>query len=186
MSGTVLVVCTANQCRSPLAEHQLRAAARSAGLDWTIGSAGTRAKAGRHLDHDVAAVLHELHITPTRHWTSRRLDAAMIERADLVLTAERAHRGVVAELVPDAVTRTFTLLEFARMLAAAPPGRADGTPGGLIHLAEAARVHAGPSRSSDDLPDPVNQGRQAFRACAGEINRAVVRILATSSGASGA
>jgi protein-tyrosine-phosphatase len=184
MPGTVLVVCSANQCRSPLAEHQLREAARSAGLDWIIGSAGTQAQAGRSLDPDVAAVLRELHITPARRWASRRLDAAMIEQADLVLTAERAHRGAVAELVPDAVARTFTLLEFARTLTAVPPGRADGTPGGLVDLAEQRRIHAGPSRPSDDLPDPIDLGRQAFRACADEINRAVVRILLSGASSS--
>lgn len=178
MSGTVLVVCTANQHRSPLAEHQLRHAARAAGLDWTVSSAGVYAVAGRPIDPDVAAVLGELGIQPAAHWTSRRLNAAMIEQADLVLTAERAHRAAVTALVPTAVTRTFTLLEFARSLPAEATDRADGTPQGLIDIVEAGRIHAGPSRSSDDLADPINQGRQMFRVCAREINRAVVRILA--------
>jgi protein-tyrosine phosphatase len=37
----ILMVCLGNICRSPLAEGILRHKAQSAGLDWTIESAGT-------------------------------------------------------------------------------------------------------------------------------------------------
>lgn len=177
----MLVVCTANRHRSPLAEHQLRQAARVAGLDWTVGSAGVRAVAGLPMDPDVSAVLGELGIAPAAQWASRRLSAALIDQADLVLTAERAHRAAVTALVPAAVTRTFTLLEFARSLPAEPTGAPGGTPQGLIDIVEAGRIHTGPSRDSDDLADPINQGRQMFRVCAQEISRAVARILSNAA-----
>ena len=42
----VLLVCTANQCRSPMAQFVLQRAVDRLGLDWEIGSAGTRARNG--------------------------------------------------------------------------------------------------------------------------------------------
>jgi protein-tyrosine-phosphatase len=180
VSGSVLVVCTANQCRSPLAEHQLRHALAAAGLDWTVESGGFYARTGEPLDPDVGAVLTELNVAVQPGWVSRRLDAGMIERADLVLTAERAHRAAVVTLVPSAVNRTFTLLEFARMLPT-DAGTGATTPAQLIRAAEADRVFAGPTRDSDDLADPINQGRQKFRACAAEISRAVDRIVSCAA-----
>jgi protein-tyrosine phosphatase len=183
VSESVLIVCTANQCRSPLAEHLLRHALVSVGLDWTVESAGVYANPGRPIDPDVSAVLDELHVAHQPDWASRGLTASDIAQADLVLTAERAHRTAVVTLVPSAVSRTFTLLEFARILPAAPPTGPAGatTPAGLIRLAEAARVHAGPTRDADDLADPINQGRQRFRECAAQISRAVDRIVSTGA-----
>ena len=174
------MVCTANQCRSPLAEHQLRHALSAAGLDWTVESAGFYARTGEPLDPDVSAVLSELHVPLQSGWASRRLDASMIEWADLVLTAERMHRTAVVSVVPSAVNRTFTLLEFARTLPA-EDGTGATTPAQLIRIAEAERVYAGPARASDDLADPINQGRHKFRECAAQISRAVDRIVSAAA-----
>ena len=187
VSGSVLVVCTANQCRSPLAEHLLQHALTSAGVDWTVSSAGFQPRAGSPLDPDVSAVLTESGVPLRPDWTSRRIDADLIARADLVLTAERVHRAAVVALVPAAVNRTFTLLEFARTLPVLDGTGGTGsdteasTPAQLIRLAEAERVYTGPSRDSDDLADPINRGRQRFRDCAEQISRAVDRIVSCAA-----
>lgn len=118
-STTILVVCTANVRRSPavaaLLRHGTTTAPGLAGSGVEVVSAGVAALAGDRLDPRVAASLAELGI-PAEELTphlSRRLTVEAVERADLVLTAERAHRAAVVRLVPAAVTRSFTVRELA-------------------------------------------------------------------------
>jgi len=49
----VLFVCTANHCRSPIAEHLLRRELASRDLDWSVASAGTRAEVLITVDYSV-------------------------------------------------------------------------------------------------------------------------------------
>ncbi len=133
----VLIVCTANHCRSPIAEQLLQSAIaqRFAGLDeWAVESAGTDIPGPWPLHPSATSVLAERLPMVAEHY-SRQLKPAMIQRADLVLTATRKHRGVVVSYVPAAVGRTFTILQFARLcdqvqpITAGEPGEA-GRPGG--------------------------------------------------------
>ncbi|SFR72172.1 protein-tyrosine phosphatase [Agromyces sp. CF514] len=113
----VLVVCTGNICRSPVAERVLAARLAAAGIDDVrVSSAGTSALVGEPMTPEAADLAVRLGADPTGH-AARRLTAQLIEDADLVLTATRAHRAQVAELVPRAARRAFTLREFARVLA---------------------------------------------------------------------
>ena len=58
-------------------------------------------------------------------FAARNIDPRLIKAADLVLTADLGHRAAVVELWPAAVRRTFTLKEFARLLAAVDPDLLD-------------------------------------------------------------
>jgi len=113
----VLVVCTGNICRSPVAEQVLTARLRAAGIDdVTVTSAGTSAPVGAPMTPEAAALSVRFGADPAGH-AARQLTPQLVQDADLVLTATRAHRAQIAELVPRAARRAYTLREFARVLA---------------------------------------------------------------------
>lgn len=179
----VLLVCTANHCRSPMAEHLLRDRLPGRGLTWTVTSAGTRAEPG-HPMHPYAARALAARGIVTDGWTSQPLDRERVERADLVLTATEAHTEVVGRLSPAATGRTFTLRQLAHLVRAAPE-RVAGLPVGpaLLWDATSARGRVQPlPRDERDLPDPVGQPYRRFRRCADLIASALDDVLAGRSG----
>lgn len=110
----ILVVCTGNVCRSPLLERLLQS-----GLDESYGagrvkvaSAGTGALVGHPMDERSAAILGDLG-GASDGFTARRIEAAMVREALLVLTATLEHRAVVVRLAPKALRTTFTMRELA-------------------------------------------------------------------------
>ncbi len=153
---SVLVVCTANQCRSPLAEFALRRAAAGAGLGWTVSSAGTRAVSGRGPDRQVSRILTDQGVDLTG-WRSRRVDAESIEQSDLILVMSEHHRADIGMLVPSALPRTWLLLEYA--------ARARGSD-----------LDSGTS-DSFEVADPVGRSRRAFLRCARQLESAAADIV---------
>ena len=114
----ILIVCTGNICRSPLAEQLLRENLRSAGIDAVVTSAGTHAMTGSAMTPEAAALSTQYGASNTEH-VARQLTEKLIADADLVLTATRDHRRDVVTLLPKATRYTFTLNQFARLVAPA-------------------------------------------------------------------
>jgi protein-tyrosine phosphatase len=175
----VLMVCTANQCRSPMAEHLLRDAGSALGLDWVVESAGVQAHNGGPMHRSAAQLLAERSID-VNGWASRRLTRAMIEQADLVLTAAAEHRRAVVMLDPSAAGRTFILLQFARFAALAGPIRLGPAKVGVELLDRIAQVRGelqpvGPDE--DDIPDPIGKPSRAFTACFSQVQAAIESVL---------
>jgi protein-tyrosine phosphatase len=181
---TVLVICTANQYRSPLGEFFLRAGAERRGLPWRVGSAGTHARGGDPLDPLIEELLADHDLRPDG-WRSRRLTSAVLAEADLVLTAERSNRSAVSILEPAARGRTFLLLQFARLVAAAlTSASANGTNvwKDLISTAAAAQAQLQPAPEGDDeVADPVGRSMRTFRACLTSIHAAAETITAAAA-----
>jgi len=179
----VLFVCTANHCRSPIAEQLLRYAVseKFGSTDpWAVESAGTDIPGPWPLHEFAAAVLAE-RIPEVADHVSTSLDAATVRSADLVLTATRRHRSVVASTVPAAIGRSFTILQFARLCAEVSPITGDD-PGELgrqlVIEAKLARSTLQPvPGDQDDLPDPIGQPIAQFRICADRVQAAVDAIL---------
>ena len=117
----VLVVCTANMCRSPAAEQLLRARLRDDGVppgDVVVTSAGVHAIEGARRcvrSHDL--LTRYVPDVDDSAWSagSTRLTPDLLRDADLVLTASREVRAAVVRVLPAAQARTFTLRQAARI-----------------------------------------------------------------------
>ncbi len=110
VSFAVLVVCTGNSCRSPMAQRML--AKLLEGTPSLVTSAGTDAPVGAEATEQAIEALREIGLDLTGH-RAQQLVPGMVEAADLVLVMENYHRERVTEMVPDAAERTRLLLTFA-------------------------------------------------------------------------
>lgn len=117
MPFSILVVCTANICRSPTTMRALRAGLADAGVSpdlVVVESAGVAAADGLPMcelaDTMTSAALGQ----PGEH-RSRRLTADVARRADLILVADRGHRTGVVQLAPATRSRTFTIRQAAQL-----------------------------------------------------------------------
>ncbi len=82
---TILFVCTANICRSPMAEAIFNALAEDRDLPFRAESAGTAALEGRGMAPNAVAALEEAGIYAKPHG-ARQVSEAMLEGSELVLT----------------------------------------------------------------------------------------------------
>lgn len=166
VSHRVLVVCTANVCRSPVAAAML--AQRLDPTRFEVVGAGVRAAVGRPIDPTAAAELRARGI-PLPEATARQLTPALVGVSDLVLTATRAHRAEVLDLEPRRLGRTFALVEFAALVDRADADDLDGL------VAAAAAIRSSGPRDVD-LPDPIGRPAEVHREVAARIEAAVATI----------
>lgn len=171
MSGVpfpVLLVCTGNICRSPIAEQLLRAQ-----VDGPIefGSAGTMARTGTPMTEEAALMSRQYGGEPEGH-LSRRITRDLVAESGLVLTAAREHRARVVELFPRASAYTFTLRQFARLAGMAEVPSGDGRT--VVAAIAARRGYAAPvAPDDDDVPDPYRRPMAEYEAAAALIDEAV-------------
>ena len=87
----ILIVCTANICRSPVGEALLKDRLQKRGLtQWTVGSAGTWALWLRGASQFSIDVCENMGLNIKEH-RSRMIDERLLEQADLVLCMEAGH-----------------------------------------------------------------------------------------------
>lgn len=112
----VLLVCTANIDRSPLAEHLLKKMLVVEGITGvTVSSRGVAALEDKPMsDPSQALLLSEDGIIAVDH-LSRKLAEADILEADLILAMERSHVRFVADRYPGAIGKVFLLSDYARV-----------------------------------------------------------------------
>lgn len=141
----ILMVCTGNSCRSPLAEHiYRRTLAASMGISeselarqgFGVISAGTSAYAGGAISSGSLEELKNRGIDAAEH-RARALTVELIQRAEKIYAMAERHRDAILSLAPGAAGRVELL----------DPGR--------------------------EIDDPIGAGGEAYRACAAQIERAV-------------
>lgn len=124
---TLLIACTANVCRSPLAAFTVghilsEQLSRSARSRINVRSAGTRAWEGAAVCPLVATALSasdEGNDFNVQH-VSRPVSTALIADADLIVVPDTENRTRIASASPLARHRTFTLREANTILASSP------------------------------------------------------------------
>lgn len=162
---SVLAVCAANVCRSPVISFLMAREFSSFGApdESVFASAGASARGGVAVCHTMRSRLAD-----QAGWSefaegyrSVRLVPEHIDSAQLVLTATAAERGAVALLRPSARTRTFTLLEAVALAEHANSVRAAARPFDLATLADLMNAQRGlveppkPSRWRRPGPESV-------------------------------
>ena len=139
---TIVLVCTGNTCRSPMAEALLRSKiARS--LDTTeegleehgfrVLSAGTAAGVGLPASEVAVEVMDEMGLNVRSH-ASKPVTVTMVEEAEIVFVMTNWHREVLEEWIPEHSGKVKLL-----------------DPGG------------------EEIPDPLGGSREIYRKCAVQI-----------------
>ena len=119
----VLLVCTANVCRSPVAEYLWRQRAAEQGRPAPVSSAGTEAQPGGGAD-PVCIELLGLRGVDLRPHRTRRMNAAEHARADLILVMEPTHAQRIRSLAPVLAGRVHLLGRWSCGVIADPHGAA--------------------------------------------------------------
>lgn len=145
----MLFVCTGNLCRSPIAEALLRVRLEGRGAaDVVVSSAGTLGfGAGATAEASVVAAEFGGDLDGHR---ARRLDAGLLESADLIVAMTADHVIDVVHQAPAAAARVFKLTELARLAPERP--RHPGEP--LRDWALRLSGHRSDRPWADSLDDP--------------------------------
>jgi protein-tyrosine-phosphatase len=195
----LLFVCTANICRSAYADvltrHLVAGTGASGpagdgagdgpndgtvsvpggGVALEVGSAGTHGFVDQPMDPPMATRLSARGADPSG-FRSRPLTMAMVQQADLVLTAQVAHRQYILDERPELFRRVLTLGQLDRILAAVDT-RATGR-----DLLAALRPAFIPASPDDDVADPFGRGEEAAGAAAERIDALVGRVVGRLTG----
>lgn len=183
----VLFVCTGNVCRSAFAElltaHFLAERLGNGVTRFALGSAGTQAMVGQPMHADTRKELRpwKLDGAYADRFVARQLEGWLVDEADVVLTATAEHRTSVLTTAPQALPKTFTLREFARLASSVDPGELPLDPVERAHaLVDRARGKRGslrPKAPADDaVQDPIGRSQKVHHLAAAQISEAVQTI----------
>jgi protein-tyrosine phosphatase len=172
----ILVVCTGNVCRSPMAEALLGHRLAERGAAATVRSAGLLAS-GQPVTEEVIELMRDRQLDVADH-LSRMIEADMIATADLVLGMTREHVRETTLLVPGSFVRTFTLKELVRRGEQVGPRPAGMGLGEWLELAGEGRspgLLLGQS-DEDDITDPMGRRFKVYKQVATEIDDLTERL----------
>ena len=172
----IMVLCTANVCRSPMAAALLARRLAVLGVTVPVRSAGM-IRCGDPPHPEVVSVMASYGIEISSH-SSRVARATDLARASLVLAMARDNLRYAVITEPGVWPRAFTLKELIRrgeQIGPRPPGEP---------FAEwLSRAHAGRERTSllgdsaeDDVADPAGGPRRAYAATASLLDQLVMRL----------
>lgn len=146
----VLMVCSGNTCRSPLAELALRAVLPAELAEWLdVASCGTGAADGLPASDGARRLARAEGLSLEEH-RSRRLSRPLIDEANLVLAMEPAHLDAVLHLDPSRAADVHLLTAYA-----AGASAREGAP----------------------IPDPFGGGLERYRSVYRQIRDAVQAAL---------
>ncbi len=150
-SFMVVLVCTGNTCRSPMAEAIMRKQFASR-LECSIQdlehrgvviiSAGSSAMDGSPAAHEAIEVMRQRGLDLSGH-SAQPVSERLVRDADMIFAMTEGHRATILGAWPDAADRTFLL---------SPDGR--------------------------DVPDPIGGPRELYDKCADQLSNAIQHRLA--------
>jgi protein-tyrosine phosphatase len=134
----IVTVCTANICRSPMAEALLRHALQAEAeplRSCQVVSAGVAARKGDRISPNSVEALAKVGLRVSDH-RSQPLTQELADQADLILCMTESHRAVIGLALDPAPKNVFLWREFMP----APADREIGDPyGGTLKDYEACR-----------------------------------------------
>lgn len=174
----VLVVCSANQCRSPMGAALLRRELHRRDPEIVVASAGVLARDGSPATAGTVKAARDFGIDLHGH-RSQAATRDVIAGSDLVLAMERMHVREVVVLDRQAFGRSFTLKEIVRR------GEAHGVRrAGESQVQWLAAVHHGRrptellgSGTDDDVADPTSDYSVDHEAMAAEVDDLMLRLV---------
>jgi len=144
---TVLLVCTGNMCRSPMAEVLLKEIlSQKYRDDLVVDSAGTEAQIGARAAKLAMEIMNEEGIDLSG-FRSKPVDERLVKESRIILTMTLRQKKDILNNFPDAKGKTFTLKEFA--------GNCEDV----------------------EIDDPYGFDRETYRWCAREIKDNLNKIV---------
>jgi protein-tyrosine phosphatase len=172
----ILVVCTANRVRSPIAAALLTAECARRRADVKVSSAGLLR--GGHPAEPFAVEIGAEHGLDLARHVSRQVTSELLQRSDLVVAMTRDHLRQLAVVDPTALPRLLTLKDVARTFHRLPAT-------GLALREAVAAATAGRSIGSmlgdvadDDVADPMGGPIEGYRALLAELGPLVAQVAA--------
>ena len=165
----LMFVCTANRCRSPMAQALATELLAQRGVDAEVVSCGIM-EGGSAASPGAVRAMARRGLDLSRH-LSHQMDSHTVEAATLIVTMERRHLASVAELSMPAVERAFTLPELGDLATVVGPRRPEVSVPSWIAQANAMRLPASVlTMSSDsDIDDPLGGPNRAYRRTAEQL-----------------
>jgi len=170
-------VCTANQCRSPMAAALLDRDLSRCGVPAQVRSAGTNAVADVPATDDAILVMKADGFDLSTH-RSRPVEAGDLDRADVIITMTRAHLRDLATRSPMAFPRLFTLKELARRAQDQPRAEDEDLRAWITRLgAERRTTDLLGDDPVDDIEDPIGSPVEVYAAVARELAEATSSVV---------
>ncbi|MCL6577387.1 low molecular weight protein arginine phosphatase [Kyrpidia sp.] len=144
----ILFVCTGNTCRSPMAAALLRRLAKQRGYSLEVRSAGLAAVPGLPASEHAREVLRRRGVEDVEEHRSRSVAQEDVEWADVVLTMTEGHKRMMHARFPSAVSKVFTLNEYAW-----------------------------PGENAKDIADPFGGDVEEYARCLEEIEKALTALM---------
>ena len=113
MIRRILLVCTGNTCRSPMAEMLLRDMAARRRILLEVRSAGVAALDGQPFSENTVEVLRRRNVPVPPGAAASSLTGDAVSWADLILTMTMRHKQMLLTLFPETAGKTHTLKEYA-------------------------------------------------------------------------
>jgi len=174
----VLVVCSANQCRSPMGAALLRRELQRRDPEIVVASAGVLARDGSPATAGTVKAARDFGIDLHGH-RSQAATCDVIAGSDLVLGMERMHVREAVVLDPRAFSRSFTLKEIVRRgeeHGPRQPGETQAQWLAAVHQGRKTVALLGTS-TDDDVADPTSDWSTDHDSMASEVDDLVLHLV---------